>query len=689
VILPVPRPRALLLAGCALATAMLPALAFAADEPAGSLVDSVIVTARPDPEDPTVVADARRRLSQTPGAVSVISAESYRDRFAAGLDDVLRDAPGVYVQKKWGGDMRLSIRGSGIGNNSHNRGTVLAQDGLPFNEADGYGDFQLIDPLNARYVEVYKGGNALRFGGSLLGGAINFITPTGADAGFAGQVRIDGGSFGTLREHLALAKQWGDWDAYGALTNATSQGYRRQSQGNLQFGTLNVGRAFGQDREVRLYISGGNVAQEIPGALTLDQTLDDPRAPNPGNLAGDNGRNMRSLRGALQATWRLDDQTVLQAGAYAIWKDLDHPIFQVLDQESRNYGVFGRIDWTGKVGGMKADLFAGAWARTGDMDAGQYINVKGARGVRTAFSTQNAQAVDIFAEGRLFVVPGLALVAGGTWGWAGRDYQAFKQPGGPASFDLTASRDYDGFAPRIGVLWEGASGAQLFANLTRSIEPPNFSALSPTAGGFSPLRAQEAWTLEAGARGRAGAFTWDLAAYRAQLDGELLAFTLDQDHPASTFNADRTIHQGLEAGLDWRPAARWRLRQSLTWSDFRFDGDAQYGDNRLPVVPQVFYRAEVRYDHPAGWFVAPSVEWSPTDAFVDFANTTRSPAYALLALNAGWTGPGGVSLFLDARNLTGERYVSNVNSAVTANAATAAYWPGDGRSIYLGLAWNF
>ena len=130
-------------------------------------VDEVIVTAARNPEDPPIVADTRARLSRTPGAVAVVSAESYRSRFADTLADVLRDVPGVYAQKKWGGDIRLSIRGSGIGNSSHNRGTLLAQGGIPFNEADGFGDFQLIDPLIARFTEVYKGGNALRFGGAL------------------------------------------------------------------------------------------------------------------------------------------------------------------------------------------------------------------------------------------------------------------------------------------------------------------------------------------------------------------------------------------------------------------------------------------------------------------------------------------------------------------------------------------
>ncbi|MDZ4321229.1 MAG: TonB-dependent receptor plug domain-containing protein [Phenylobacterium sp.] len=202
------------------------ALPFAAA--AQTTVDSVIVTARPDSEDPAVVADARRRLSETPGAVSVIAAESFEDRFALALDDMLRDAPGVFAQKKWGGDTRLSIRGSGIGNANHNRGLLIAQDGLPLNEADGYGDSQIADPLLTRHVEVYRGGNALRFGGATLGGAVNMVTPTGTTAPYDNRVRIDGGSFGLLRQHAALARTMGPWDGFVAATNQTGQGPRSQ-----------------------------------------------------------------------------------------------------------------------------------------------------------------------------------------------------------------------------------------------------------------------------------------------------------------------------------------------------------------------------------------------------------------------------------------------------------------------------
>lgn len=651
-------------------------------------LDSVIVTGARNPEDPPVVAETRARLSRTPGAVAVVSAESYASRYAPGLADVLRDVPGVYAQKKWGGDVRLSIRGSGVGNASHNRGVLLAQDGVPFNEADGYGDFQLIDPAIARYTEVYKGGNALRFGGALLGGAINLVTPTGRTAAEENVIRLDGGSFGTARAHAELARASGDRDVFAAVTGERVDGWRDQSEGQNQHASLNLGRRLGEDREIRLIISGGYVHQEIPGSLTLAQLLADPRQANPANKALNYQRDMASVRTAVQTRWRINGSTVFEGGVYGTWKDLDHPIFQVLDQQSRNYGAFGRFDWRGRAFGRRADAFYGAWFRSGDMDAQQWVNLAGSHGAHTARSFQNARGMDAFAEGRLFVTDRLAMVAGGSWGRAERDYRSFALPGVSTSFDLSTGQTWDWFAPRVGLLWQDDFGSQVYANVTRSVEPPNFASLAPTAGGFQPLVPQEAVTWEAGVRGRRGVLTWDVAAYRAELKHELLNFIPNAalGVPAATFNAGPTVHQGLEAGLDWRMTPSLRLRQTYSWSDFRFDGDPVYGDHRLPVVPEHLYRAELRYDHPSGWFLAPSLEWSIRDAWVDYANTLKSPAYAVASLNAGWSLPHGVTIFVDARNLADEVYASNVTAVTDARlVSTAVFYPGDGRSVFVGL----
>lgn len=680
----------LLSAASAAVLACVAAPALAQEAPPETVVDSVIVTGRRDSEDPAVVADARSRLSRTPGAVAVVSAESYEDRYALALSDTLKSVPGVFTGRRWGEEVRLSIRGSGIGQSLHLRGVLLAQDGVPVNQPDGFGDFQELDPLIARYTEVYKGGNALRFGGAALGGAINIVTPTGRTARHENLIRYEAGSFLTRRAHVAIARVRGDWDLYAAATWAGSEGFLDHQDADSKRLTLSVGRRFGEDREVRLIVQANELMLDISGTQSLDKALNRPRDPDPFVRALDFGRDVTSVRVTAQTRWRLTDGLVFEGGVYAVDKRLFHPVPVVLQNDYRFWGAFGRLDWAGEIGGMRADAYAGAYFRSGDNDSSVFLNTGGGNpGFQIGQTVQDATGVDVFAEGRLFVTDKLALIGGGSWGKAERDVDNVFVPAN------SASRDYDWFAPRVGLLWEEADGSQIYANLTKSVEPPTFLELVQTpAPQFVDLDAQEAWTAEIGARGARGPFRYDVAAYRAHLEGELLNYVVVPGNPPLSFNAGDTVHQGVEAGLDWRlsdgETGRLTLRQTYTWSDFFFDGDATYGDNQLPIIPEHAYRAELKYEAPGGWFVAPAVDWVPTDIYVDYANTLKYPGYTTLSLNMGIDLPNGVSLFADLRNLTDERYVSNANAVTDATtAATAVFTPGEGRSAYVGVRYAF
>ncbi|WP_122464771.1 TonB-dependent receptor family protein [Brevundimonas lutea] len=660
------------------------------DEGPVTQLDSIIVTATRNPDDPPVVAEARARLSRTPGAVAVVAAESYEDRYALALSDTLRNVPGVFAQRRWGEEVRLSIRGSGIGQSLHLRGVLLAQDGVPISAPDGFGDFQELDPLIARYTEVYKGGNAIRFGGAALGGAVNVLTPTGRNAGHDNLLRLEGGSFATRRAHLAVARDYGDWDLYAAGTWSGSDGFLDHQDSDSKRLTVSAGRRFGEDREVRLIVQANDLDLDISGTQSLDKALNDPTGPDPYVRELDFGRDVKSVRVTAQTRWRLSDSLVFEGGAYVADKALFHPVPVVLENDYRFWGGFGRLDWTGQIAGLRADAFAGVYVRTGDNDSAVFLNTGGGNpGFQIGSTLQTATGLDAFAEGRLFVTDRLALIGGGSWGRAEREVDNRLAPAN------SATRDYDWFAPRVGLLWENPDGSQVYANVTRSVEPPTFLELVQTpVPQFVDLDAQKAWTGEIGMRGERGAFRYDIAAYRAHIDGELLNYVVIPNNPALSFNAEDTVHQGIEAGLDWRllegAPGRLTLRQTWTWSDFFFEGDATYGDNQLPIIPEHAYRAELKFEHPAGWFVAPSVEWVPNDVFVDFANTLKYPGYTVVSLNAGVDLPGGVAIFADLRNLTDERYVSNANAVTDARvAATDVFTPGEGRSAYVGVRLSF
>ena len=172
--------------------------------------------------------------------------------------------PGVFVQPKWGEDSRLSIRGSGLSRNFHLRGVQLYMDGIPINTADGYGDFQEIDPTAYRYVEVYKGANALRYGAASLGGAINFVTPSGRDAPLAA-FSLDLGSFGFARTQAQAAGANGPWDGFITASAPARRRLSRPQRRPCVRGSGNIGYQITPDIETRFYFNGNNVRQRIPG----------------------------------------------------------------------------------------------------------------------------------------------------------------------------------------------------------------------------------------------------------------------------------------------------------------------------------------------------------------------------------------------------------------------------------------
>jgi iron complex outermembrane receptor protein len=140
----------------------------------------------------------------------------------------------------------------------------------------------------------------------------------------------------------------------------------------------------------------------------------------------------------------------------------------------------------------------------------------------------------------------------------------------------------------------------------------------------------------------------------------------------------------------WQAApGRLSLRQAYTFSDFRFDGDATYKDNELPGVPRHLFRAEMRYRHPSGAWFGPTTDWVPQAYYVDNANTQKTDSYVLFGLRAGWDFENGLSAFLEARNLGDTRYIASASVAAVANANSALYEPGTGRSVFAGLQYRF
>jgi len=683
-------PMTLLLCGSAL-----PAFAQQAD---GTIVLEPIAVTGQAAGSLTVpdAAEAERRIDRTPGAVAVVPAADFANTRALTTKDMLDYVPGVFAQPKWGEDTRFSIRGSGLARNFHLRGVKLLQDGIPLTKADGSGDFQEIDPLSLRYAEVYKGANALQYGAMTLGGAVNFVSPTGHDAP-AALVRTEIGSDGFRRVQLGSGMAIGDWDYYVTPTWVQQDGFRNHSEQESVRVNGNIGYRISPNAETRFYFGFADIEQDIPGSVTRHAALHDPRAAAVGNLLLDYERNIESYRIANKTTVMLD-AVELSFGAFYVDKQLDHPIFQVLDNHFQDYGGFARAAGETQAFGHRNAFTVGANLHAGTNDNERYQNIGGSKGAKTFDTDETAINADLYAENQFFLTDAVALVLGGQLGWSKRQSEDRFLSNGDDSGKAT----YDYFNPKIGMIWDGelphAGGSwQVYGNLSRSTEVPTLTDLSPTAAdGFAKIDPQTATTIEVGTRGRRETFGWDVALYRAWLRDEIQLFDLGGSMTAAA-NADRTIHQGVEMAFDvtllkglfadGKDADDLWFRQSYTFSDFHFD-DGVYGGNDLPGAPKHYLRAELLYRHPAGFYAGPNVEWVPEAYYVDNANTQKTRSYALLGLRAGYgfafQGLNG-SVFLDARNITDERYIASASVSTVATPTSAVYEPGSGASAYAGL----
>lgn len=643
-------------------------------------------------------AEMQAELGRISGAVAVVSDAAYKQSTpATTIKDVLDYVPGIFVQPKWGEDSRLSIRGSGLSRNFHLRGVQIFEDGIPRNTADGYGDLQEIDPSAYRYVEVYKGANALRYGANSIGGAINFVTPTGRDADRI-SASTDIGSFGFHRLQSSIAGANGPLDLFVTASWQEQDGFRDHSRGESTRASGNIGIRLSEDVETRFYFGVSDIMQRIPGSVTRAQALADPKAAAPGNILNDWQRNIDAWRIANKTTIKLAPGTAVEFGAFYNDRHLMHPIFQWLDYQYEDFGGFARLTDDRIVSGYRNRLIAGLQLHNGRLSNRQYENNSGSgsaiKGDLLSSSLDRSENLAAYIENSFYFLPSVALVTGTQFLHATRNRE---NRGGSTS----GSTEFNLWSPKVGLLWDIDPTWQAFANISRSAEVPSFgesSSAAVPAIAFTDIKAQRATTYEIGTRGRRPDVTWDLALYRMEIDNELQCL-YSSFGTCQVVNADQTVHQGIEVGFGFAvlkgiaapgpsPDRLW-LNVAYTLNDFHFDGDDTFGNNTLPGAPRQFVRAELLYKHPSGVFFGPNVEWVPQAYYVDSANTLKTEAYAIWGLKLGFDNGGPFSAYIEGRNLSDVAYIASASIIDVASSTSTLFEPGTGRAVFAGVKYRW
>jgi iron complex outermembrane receptor protein len=149
-------------------------------------------------------------------------------------------------------------------------------------------------------------------------------------------------------------------------------------------------------------------------------------------------------------------------------------------------------------------------------------------------------------------------------------------------------------------------------------------------------------------------------------------------------NAGKTHNDGAEVGLTLSPIDALTLSAAYTYAHYRF-ADPGLEGNRLPGVPDHFWRLGLRTILPAGFYVDADHTIS-TSVAADDANTIIVPAWGagVTNLRLGWSGLTGtlrIAPFLGLNNLWDRQYIG----AVTLNGVNGrVIEPAPRRVVYVG-----
>lgn len=730
-------------AGLAVVSLIVGQTALAQSAQPGSVVTLDPITVTAEVARGTVAEALRERFALAPGATAVVGTEEIEDIPAPTFAEAMIGVPGVVVQEFFGGfdQPRILIRGSGMQQNPTERGLLVLRNGMPVNRADGSYIAGLAAPGLAEAIEVWRGPAAHRLGAAVLGGAVNFISPTAITAPGT-RLGLGGGSFGRFSASGQTAFQGEvangliqfEWDQGDGYRDENDESSRGVIAGNAEI-------LHGDGIATQLFLSFTDLAFDVPGPLPKDVLESDPESVHPGptiamgrpvnpgpNVPRDQPRreSTQLLAGARTTIDRTDHLYDL---GFSLSRTDDSFRFPIPVGERVTDGLDGslsaryafRPDHVAGLPMLEATLLYAL----GEADRENYHNTGGERGPKFGKSDLSASTLSPYLGANLPLTDQLFLSPSVGYTWARRKnddrWTAGTRPtvgynpmmpdmrlpdGTVPAQDSSYDRDYDGWSGALALTWELAPRQTAWISLAHSFEPPTNDDLIGTVNGtpFSgpgrpnpgmpssnaavfttpDLAAQEADTIELGWRGAYPGYGWDLTLYHSRIDNEILSLRDFTGAAQASFNADETLHTGIELGLSGALGETLARRLAWTWQDFRFDDDPVRGDNRLGGAPRNLITAALNWTPRGGLSLLGTLRWVPDETPVDNMNTLYADPYAVVDLSANWAITKQFSVVAEVTNLFDETYASSTLVVDQAQPGQAAFLPGDGRGFYLG-----
>lgn len=659
-----------------------------------------------------VVIGARgeKNRLKLPMAVSVIEAEGFSKSRKAGLNDALRDVPGVFAQSRAGGqDVRLTIRGFGSRGNGERsnaatiRGVKVLIDGFPASEPDGRTALDQLDLNAAERIEVIRSNTSTLFGNA-SGGVVNVESKSRFPESFV-ENNVALGSFGLEKNSLAAGLTLGSgrlllsatrtlFDGWRDHTNSSSSQYYAIFHSNPDAHT-----------HLKLLGSFAYTRFRMAGALTQSQFDSDPRQSNSTYLLRDERRFNRSGKLGFNLSKNLAGRHTLEVLGYVEPKVLERSERNTFRNFNRFHIGGGAVwSWRQREDDSGLRLSAGADAGYQDGSILFYELENGQRGDSLRSNQkEGAGTFGLFVQGELPLKGKLKALVGGRF-----DHQLYLAQELPTGASTGAPKEkliFNHLTPKAALLFSISDNHSLYAQVGGGVEVPAFNEVDPPSTFPSAIlnpfmKPMSSTTVEIGAKGVSEipslpflrTLSYDLALYRIGIKNEIVPY----DGGSWYFSAGRSRRWGFEAGAKATFPRGLSARGALTLMDAKYTDYANelgnFSGNKVPGIPRILFNGGLRYEASFGGTADFGFEHAGF-YFADDANTIWVPSYFILNTSLGCIVKFGnlrLEGFLGANNLADKKYASSAFINPSGSGSSRAFLePGLPRNYFGGLQLHF
>jgi len=678
----------------------------------------------------TASRDAQLR-SEVPLAISKLSPTTINDAKPTLLTEIINKVPGVAMVNLNNEQHMMSIR-QPMGTSAY---YLYMEDGIPLRPMGVFNHNALIEMnvFGISNIEVVKGPASSLYGPEAVGGAINFISqrPTAVTTAKLG---IQGDNFGYKRVQYGaggkLGKKWGYF--LGGFYAKQTDSWMTYSDYNKNAINARIDYQLTPRTQITLATSHNNYYSETSGSV--DSIAFYNRTYT--SASDFTYREVTSLRTRLSVDqqWNENNSTILhliyrdntigQNPAYAIkWKTGETTATgEINDNSFTSRGFIAQHSAALKpirtklVGGISVDYSPVTYdAYQVDLLAslradGKSVEKYTVREERPDINLADYDAdlvnTGIYLQADVKPFEKMTITLGGRFDNMSFSYNNYLD-------NSSGEKTYQQFTPKIGITYQIQPTVGAYGNYSQGFSPPGLTSIFRKKPNTSPaefyynLKAAQFTNYEIG--GWSSLFNnkveIDVALYHMMGKNELLNIR-QPDNSTDYQSAGKTLHQGVEYSVTYRPTSEWMIRFGGTNALHRFeefvlstkptDEIKDVNGKIMPGSPSWIANSEVIYKPKFAKGLRLGIEWQyMSEWYQNQVNTVKYNdkgalgvrGISVLNVRAGYAWKG-IEAFANLMNATDELYAFNATRGNSATNTTT-FTPAPPRTMVVGIQYNF